>query len=293
MFGPNTYFQDNVNICYSHRDNVFFDLFAETRQKFSEMFHLEDFDILFVPGSATVGIEALMFSFKHRLKVIGVEGTFKNRWTELAQTYSHKQRSSKEYEMFCLLETSRSQNFYKEGALVDAVSGFPYYDIPKNTIAFVTCLNKQIGSYVGLSVVGVRKDMWNLFLSEETMSYLNLARYRSYHTINQAPSTSPTYIYEHLNQKLEQFNIDAFRKRVDRVSKMVVDVIGTENIIGNACGPVITLKEGVIPEILARKYDIYGYWSGRPNYQIFTYSDKEENYIPFLQELSRIQGKSI
>ena len=32
MFGPNTYFEDNVNISYSHRDKQFFELFDKTRE---------------------------------------------------------------------------------------------------------------------------------------------------------------------------------------------------------------------------------------------------------------------
>lgn len=290
MFGPNTYFEDQVNICYSHRDKVFFDLFAETKKRFSDTFGLDDYDILFIPGSGTIGVEAVMYSFKHRIKLIGVDGTFKNRWTEFAKNRSPKKNTNQTYEMYCLLETSCSSNFYKEGCIVDAISGFPYYDIPANTIAFVTCLNKQLGSYVGLAVVGIRKDKWHLFVDEREMSYLNLSRYKSYHDINQAPSTSPTFIYEHFNQVLKSFDLAAFRERLDTVSDMIVDTVGENNIIGNKRGPVITLKNGVVPETIARKNDVYGYWAGRPNYQMFTYTQKVEDYERFLKELREYGG---
>ena len=69
MFGPNTNFEDNVNISYSHRDKCFFELFAETRNLFADKFNLQDYDILFVPGSGTVGIEALFFSLKYNVKI--------------------------------------------------------------------------------------------------------------------------------------------------------------------------------------------------------------------------------
>lgn len=283
MFGPNTYFQDDVNICYSHRDKVFFDLFSDTRNKFSNTFDLDDYDILFIPGSGTIGIESIFFSIKKRIKMIGVDGTFKRRWTDLSNTYNDKKG---EVEMFCLLETSCSTPFSKEGCIVDAISGFPYYDIPSNTLAFVTCLNKQLGSYVGLSVVCVRRDAWSLFIDEGKMSYLNLARYKSYHDIAQAPSTSPTYIYEHFNKVLDNFDLEKFRSRLDRISDKIVSVIGEDNIIGCRRGPVITLKDGVIPDSLAREYDIYGFWAGRPNFQIFTYTDIEEKYDMFLEKLA-------
>lgn len=287
MFGPNTYFNYNVNVCYSHRDKIFFDLFQETRERFSKTFDLDEYDLLFIPGSGTVGIEAVMYSFKNAIKVIGIDGTFKNRWIEFEKNRPHRRGDGKVYEMFCLLETSCSKNYYKEGCIVDAISGFPYYNIPSNTIAFVTCLNKQLGSFVGLAVVGIRKDKWHLFIDEKEMSYLNLSRYKSYHDINQAPSTSPTYIYEHFNELLKGFNLQEFRNRINNVSDIIVNAIGEENIIGNARGPVITLKPGVIPEQMARQYDVYGYWSGRPNYQIFTYTQKQEDYESFFNLLSK------
>ncbi|MCR4664720.1 MAG: hypothetical protein K5660_05075, partial [Paludibacteraceae bacterium] len=58
MFGPNTYFKDNVNICFSHRDQVFFDLFQRVNDLFVEKFGLQDYDVLFIPGSGTIGIES-------------------------------------------------------------------------------------------------------------------------------------------------------------------------------------------------------------------------------------------
>lgn len=291
MFGPNTFFEDNVIINYSHRDKTFFNLFEETRKRFSDVFHLEEYDILFIPGSGTIGIESVMYSFKHGIKVIGIDGTFKSRWISFEKNRALSKRQGRTYEMFCLLETSCSKHYTKKGCIVDAISGFPYYDIPKGTIAFVTCLNKQLGSYVGLAVVGVRKDKWDMFIGEGVMSYLNLARYKSYHDINQAPSTSPTFIYQHFNEVLKAFDLKMFRKRIDDVSRMVVEEIGEENIIGEDRGPVITLKKGVIPDEFARSHDVYGYWAGRPNYQIFTYSQKPEEYRAFFKELNEYRGE--
>lgn len=289
MFGPNTYFKDEVSINYSHRDQCFFDLFVKTRQLFSDKFELGDYDILFIPGSGTIGVEALFYSLKYRVNLIGKDGTFKSRWTELEKNYGNKSRNKK-LEMFCLLETSCSGYFSKEGCIVDAISGFPYYDIPKGTLAFVTCLNKQLGSYVGLAVVCVKKDFWKYLIDEGKMSYLNLARYKSYHELGQTPSTSPTYIYEHFYKHLKTFDINVFRKRVNLVSDMIVNIVGKKNVIGEKRSPVITLKNGIIPEVLARKYDIYGYWAGRPNYQIFTYTSHPESYKKFLEELKQYKG---
>ena len=288
MFGPNTYFTDEVIINYSHRDKVFFDLFTETRNLFSDKFKLDEYDILFVPGSGTIGVEALFYSLKYRVELVGVDGTFKSRWTEMEKGYADKSKSKK-FQMCVLYETSCSTYCYRENCIVDAISAFPYYDIPKNTLAFVTCLNKQLGSYVGLSVVGVRKDFWPNLIDSGKMSYLNLARYKEYHEMGQAPSTSPTHIYEHFYKVLQDFDLQEFRNRINYVSDIIIETIGDENIIGDRRGPAITLKNGVIPERFAREHDVYGYWAGRPNYQIFTYTDKPEQYEKFLRELREVR----
>lgn len=287
MFGPNTYYSDNVVIDYSHRDKRFFDLFHDTRELFSKTFGLDDYDILFVPGSATIGIESVLFSLKRNVKMIGTDGTFKNRWNQMKDLYNKP--SGQSIEMFCQLETSVSTPFSKEGCIVDAISAFPYYDIPRDTKVFVTCLNKQIGSYVGLAVVCVRKDFWNELIDDEAMSYLNLSRYRHYHDMDQAPSTSPTFIYEHLNKVLTNFDLDAHRAKIDRASDLIVDAIGEENIIGDSRCPAITLKPKVLPEDFAREHDVYGYWAGRPNYQIFTYSQDIEDYEKFAKEVRELR----
>lgn len=288
MFGPNTYFEDKVKIEYSHRDKIFFDLFTETRELFSKKFNLDGYDVLFVPGSGTIGIESLFYSLKYRVDLVGVDGTFKNRWTEMEKGYVNKSKAKK-LQMCVLYETSCSTHFYKEGCIIDAISAFPYYDIPKDTKAFVTCLNKQLGSYVGLAVVCIRKDFWDNLIDSGKMSYLNLARYKEYHDMGQAPSTSPTYIYEHFYKHLQEFDLQEFRKRIDYVSDLIVDTVGEENIIGDRRGPAITLKNGVIPEKFAREHDVYGYWAGRPNYQMFTYTDKPEQYEKFLKELKQVR----
>ena len=106
MFGPNTYFQDPVDIHYSHRDKVFFDLLRDVKDTFSSVFHLEDYDILFIPGSGTVGIESLMFSCKRKIDMIGIDGTFKKRWAAMEAGYRKQKNRAVPFEMFCRLETS-------------------------------------------------------------------------------------------------------------------------------------------------------------------------------------------
>lgn len=290
MFGPNTIFDDCVSIDYTHRDTQFFKNLEYVRNKFKSLFHLEDYDILLIPGSGTVGIESVMFSLNYNLNLIGADGTFTNRWKQMQETYHKDDRES--LDMYCLLETSVSTYFSKEGCIVDAISAFPYYSIPKGTKCFITCLNKQLGSYVGVAVVGIRKDCWHLFENNK-MSYLNLNRYKEAHEINQTPSTFPTFILEHFIKVLDNFDLHKFRAKISSISNLIVEAVGKENVIGDLEGPVITIPKKFIPLPVAHAFQLYGLNCDRPNYQIFTYSEDTEFYYDFVYQLNLYKRKTI
>lgn len=285
MFGPNTYFTDNVDIHFSHRDEEFFTLFQKVTDLFIEKFKLYDYDVLFIPGSGTIGIESTFFSMDYKLKFIGNNGVFKDRLEALYSNYSHMHRNATKAEMFVRLETSISKPFYKEGCLMDCISAFPYYSIPNGTKLFITCLNKQIGSYIGLSVVCIKKSEWKHCIDETVFSYLNLKRYYSYMIQRQTPHTTPTFIYEHLYKILNDFNIEEHNDRINKVSNLICDNISHELIIGDKQCPVITVKKDAIPDYIAQKYNLYGYWTGKPVYQFFTYSQPYQDYVDFLKSI--------
>ena len=70
MFGPNTYIKSNDKIDYSHRDKEFIELFSRVRDKFIDIFKLHEYDILFIPGSGTLGVEAVVWSVLNRIRVV-------------------------------------------------------------------------------------------------------------------------------------------------------------------------------------------------------------------------------
>lgn len=285
MFGPNTYFKDSVDIKFSHRDQVFFDLFKRVNELFTEKFGLQDFDVLFIPGSGTIGLESMMFSMDYKIKFIGNEGTFKQRLIDLYANYDKQKKAENQVEMFVRLETSISKPFEKEGCLMDCISAFPYYSIPKDTKLFVTCLNKQIGSYIGLSVVCVRRDQWKHCIDEKVFSYLNLSRYKAYLLQSQTPHTTPTFIYEHLFKVLRELNLEQFRERIDKVSDFICSRVPEEYIIGEKRCPVITVNKKYFSDEVAQKNNLYGYWTGKPCYQFFTYTQPFEDYVRFFDSI--------
>jgi len=282
MFGPNTHIKSTSVISYSHRDNEFFDLYKDTIQKFQKLFNLKDYDILLIPGSGTIGIESVIYSLKDSVHVIGNEGVFFNRWEQMIQGYDKYGKSN---QLFCQLETSNSSYFERENGIVDCISSFPYYDIPKNTEIFITCSNKQLGSYPGLSIVGVHKDIWSKLHTNNVMSYLNLYRYYTFSKKYQTPTTAPTHLVHHLNKILRNFNLNKLRTKIDEMSNLLVTTIGSSNIIGKTQCPVITVNKDIIPIEIATRYQLYGINTNSDNYQFFTYSCNEKIYKRFCKEL--------
>tara|TARA_R110000765_G_scaffold423931_1_gene533607 strand:- start:1854 stop:2222 length:369 start_codon:yes stop_codon:yes gene_type:complete len=118
------------------------------------------------------------------------------------------------------------------------------------------------------------------------MSYLNLARYKEFSDKAQTPSTAPTHLFEHLQGVLENLNVESLRRKINTNSDTIVEGLGKENFKGSTRGPVLTLSKHLIPPHLAEKYELYGINNpDSDNYQIFTYSEKAEDYLRFAQDL--------
>ena len=284
MFGPNTTCEF-LAVSKCHRDKAFLKIFRNCQELFKKVFNLEGYDILFIPGSATVGVEALMYSLKSKVKVVGPEGTFKKRWEEMAREYNYRPGTFQQFG--CRLETSTSIFAgFGDDVIVDAISSFPFVSISENCPAFVTCSNKLLGSFPGLAIVGVKKDKWGLFRDANQMSYLNLARYKEFSDKAQTPSTAPTHLFEHLEGVLENLDVERLRRKINTNSDTIVECLGKENFKGSTRGPVLTLSKHLIPPHLAEKYELYGINNpDSDNYQIFTYSEKAEDYLRFAQDL--------
>ena len=284
MFGPNTISSTISNLNYCHRDKEFFQLFEDLKQSFSNLFNMHDYEIIFLPGSGTIGIEAVMFSIKNNLKIIGIDGKFKNRWKKMSKLYNDESNTMYE-ELFCQLETSNSRTFYKEDCIVDAISSFPYYDIPSGTKVFITSSNKILGSIPGIAIVGIRSDFITELKSIDHTSYLNLSRYINYSKINQTPSTAPIQILNHLNEVLKNFSTLEIIDKININSAKIVDHFGEDNIIGEYPCPVITISKKNIPIDIANKFQLYHVNDSSENYQIFTYSEDLDMYDAFLKSL--------
>ncbi len=282
-FGPNTEIQCPIDLRGSHRDKRFRNLYKETTKIFQQLFNLEDFDILFLPGGGTLGVEATMASARQPITVIGCDGVFRDRWTQMSSRYNDG-RTGESIALSCHIETSVSV-FQEYGTpILDVVSSFPYYRIPDSCDVFISASNKQLKSLAGLAIVGVRKGKFEKYFRESEMSYLSLGRYLISALHGEIPSTVGTYLFDVLRSSLMSFNLDTHRKEIDSICEMFVNRLGESVFLGDLMGPVLTIRREAIPERIGREWSLYEKARPDASYQIFTYSTKKRNYELFLDD---------
>ena len=283
-FGPNAELNFSVQLRGSHRDSSFRNLYRETVDMMKEAYQLKDFDLLFLPGGGTLGVEAVISSSLTPVSVVGCDGVFKSRWMEMASLHNQR-KSGKTLEMSCHLETSVSRAQDLRTPLLDVVSSFPYYSIPDTCDVFALASNKQLNALAGLAIVGVRKSKAGEYFKPAELSYLSLSRYFDYASNDEIPSTVGTYLFDSLLQGAQNFNLEKHRARIDFICKEFVGVFGAEMFVGDINGPVLTIKSEAISPDLAGRWTLYEKTSPIPSFQIFTYSSPEENYLKFLNEV--------
>ena len=283
-FGPNAEIQFVIDLCGSHRDENFRKLYKQTTDLFKQIFELEDFDLLFLPGGGTLGVEATMASSRFPVSVVGCDGVFKERWTQMASVYNTRKEGSA-INLSCQVETSVSVFQDLETPILDVVSSFPYYSIPETCDVFILASNKQLNALAGLAIVGVRKGKFDEYFRNSELSYLSLRRYQESAFCDEVPSTVGTYLFEVLHKSLVSFDLNSHRKRIDKVCDLLVNNLGTSMIIGDLKGPVLTIRREAIPEQIAREWSLYEKSLPIPSYQIFTYSTKIDNYVKFLDAI--------
>jgi len=275
VFGPNYSSDSYFKTEFSHRSEEFKKLYSSLTFLLQEKFNLKNYDIIPIAGSGTTAMEAVIYSIKDKLNVIGVDGKFKDRWYNLSCALN--KIDTRGTEVYCHLETSKSQIFDKESCIVDGISSFPYYDIPNNTKIFVTCGNKQLGGHPGLSFIFVRKDCWNLIREDELFVTNNLSLHKKYSLNYQTPTTCPVQLYSQVYDTIKLFDFTSERERINHNSDLVCDLVG-EHLVGLKRCPVITFKKEAMPHWIAQKYRIYNYNNNSDYYQIFTYSAPQQEY---------------
>lgn len=293
MFWPNTHKTSKISVRYSHRHKDFLNTYEELKNLFCAKFLLKNYDILFIPGSGSVAVEAVIASLKNKPQLIGNPGKFRDRWDGVTARHHNstiKDSNSQKIQMFCQLETSNSSIYYQSWCVIDAMSSFPYYTLPANTLAFITCSNKQLWSFAWLGIVWIHRDAWSLFREDNNFSYLNLWWWKQASEKSQTISTAPTYLFEDLLDTLRDFSIEDNKRKIETNSALLVEAIWRENIIGESICPVITVPKKHIPSVLAEKWWLFYAHTDNDVYQLFTFSCPDEKYREFAEEISQYKN---
>ncbi len=282
MFGPNTVGNYSVYTNSSHRGDWFRRAFREVQERFQQVFDIEEYQIMFVPGTGTSGLEALIRSWPYKISVTGPWGRFTDRLQELVDLDEGTRSDEEAFELFCRFETSANAFHVTDlPCIIDAISSFPYKPLPKSCVAFVTCLNKQLGAMAGVSIVGVKLDyvpcLRQVGYSLDLKKYARAARQHA------VPFTFPSHVFLPLIQRLQDpMLVLDLQDQIDAVSKKVVEAVGVKNIIGEHRSPAIAVKQEAISPQVAKQFELY---KGAGCYHIFTYSHPFTDYLPFLEAL--------
>jgi aspartate aminotransferase-like enzyme len=262
MLGPNV--KPNIH----HREKQFELLYDDLCNAFKDKFNLpEDIIVLPITGSGTLALEILINSLDIKFKHEFTDEEFGSRLEKI----NHQEKGN-EGTAYVHYETSISKlNSIEKSngiTLLDAVSSFPYYDIPSNVDAWVTVNSKQLGCNPGLSFIIIKKSLLSKVKPVE-FSYLSLQRYLDYGMLNQTPNTPAISLMQETLEKIQTFDIDAFRKKIDKRRKQMHKVFDTNT----GDGPVYTIEDNSYNDIK----NVFGLY-GKKNIQIFLWSGTDKDY---------------
>jgi aspartate aminotransferase-like enzyme len=279
MFGPNPKFPkvDDYEDVVSHRDDRFISLYSECVDLLRKKFSLQDYDIMLVVGPATLSMQIVLSSLSNRkVKVLGCSGRFSSRWKDMSSNFSSLE--GEEITLVTRLETSNSTFNKEEADIVDCVSSFPFVEERGRPKVIVTTVNKILSSIAGISVIAVRKDCWNIFKDSSSYSYTDIRLHKAASEKSQTACTAPVYSFLVLRDSIAQFDIERSRQKIVTNSNRLVAALQGK-VVGESVCPVITFKKDLVPEDLAKKFELYGSQdSSSQHYQVFTYSESDSKY---------------
>ncbi|MBT4934324.1 MAG: hypothetical protein HOL66_13130 [Rhodospirillaceae bacterium] len=277
MFGP------NHSPRYHHRERDFSEHYADTARLFCEFAGIDtdDWDVFFVTGSGTCAIQTILYSLSDQLNVV-TEGHFSDRIKRYLTDIGKKSNSSSKT-AGVVYETSISHlndDLPDDIFMCDCVSSFPYYE-PKGQI-WATVTSKQIGCAPGLSIVVMKKSLWDdgsINFADE--SYLSLGKFKAKREDHQTPHTPAITLIDDLNEKLRNWDAERFRTMISKRRNELLMHIPTDCIIGD--GPVLTLKDDERSRGLTTLFNLYNYSSDGP--QIFLWSGTGKQYDKLYERL--------
>jgi aspartate aminotransferase-like enzyme len=293
-------FNPNYKPHFSHRGMSYQHLQAETAHAFRRIAGLDkDWDVLFLTGSGTLGLEAVIASSTRMLSSFysHPEAKFAQRISDMLRAYKKTSVLNSDI-IYPQYETSLSMfnpapnrrialanNF----TIADSISSFPYYGRPESVDVFVTVSGKQLLGSPGIAIVCVHKRAWDLglFMRKSTqVSYLNVALWKAAaDSTNETPFTPAITVLQDLQKSLLCFDVSAQRKRIQERYSALCEVVG-EN--PDQSPPVFSFK-GVLKGPKFKERNLYG----RQCSQLFLWSSTDEAFDDLLTDLKEASDEDI
>jgi len=292
VFGP------NQTPHFHHRCDTFKTFYARAQAAFRKAFDISpDFEVVFLLGGGTVAAETILRSVSCAVQFEDYHRDFCGRALRiytgmLPQIATRPLRNCANF--YVQYETGDSEfNVCPErdgtGPIIcDAVSSFPYYEIPDDVDIWFTVSGKQIGAEPGLSIVVVRKTLIHDsdILLKGGYSTMSLDTHLLCARGNEVLNTPAFCLLESLMQACESFDGKyEHRMRIDARRMMLEDTFSGDALKGD--GPVVTVYLGAISEALIEKYDLYRHHG---NVQLFLWTGDSPWYKQFCDEVTREQS---
>ena len=213
-------------------------LHEEAQSLFKDKFELDNFEIFIIPGKESIGMEALISSFRYKLVPIGHQEGSLYKWKQLIDKYKKRtsEFNSREEHLYVRLEESSSSvSIFDNVGIVDAISSFPFYSL-NNPKSFATCSGKLLKCIPGLNIIGIRKDSIDFFNKDKLNSFLNL--------------TSKPDLLNSFIISIKKFNLKEFKTKIYKNCDTIRESVNRDFIIGDHICPIITIeKEGKYKQI--------------------------------------------
>lgn len=271
MLGP------NVIPSIHHREIMFMELFQDLQTTFKRVFDVsDDYIVLPITGSGTLALEILINSLDLKFKHLYTDEEFGSRFQKINHNEQATDDDDADGYAYCNYETSISKfnhltNYNKvETTIIDAVSSFPYYNIPKGTGAWVTVNSKQLGCNPGLSFIVIHERLLK-YVKDEEFSVLSLKRYLNYNEKHQTPNTPAISLLQETLESLQNFSVHKLKKKIISRSEMLSQYF--PDSVGS--GPVFTINSSKKNDKFKKEFNLYG----KTNIQLFLWSGSDHEYI--------------
>lgn len=251
----------NLVLSYSHRSEEFKALYSKVN---SQLLQISGYrNVVLTQGSASSAIETVLSSVLNRDSriIVLVNGEFARRAARMA-SYCTKfvdmvgdvaslmaSLQTTDYDFCFVVQFETSLSIYNRTEelselckrnnvhlIVDAVSAFPYYEIP-NAKFVISTSSKQLRGLPALGIIFFN-DVSDLDLVERS-DYLNLKKCIEYSKNNQTQHTALIPQIDSLNKSLSDLDVHESRLSTTRNAQILVEGLEEKTINERVC-PVVT-----------------------------------------------------